>query len=79
MSLSQSDDDLVRIAGGQNPLGSAELIRRLKDSVEKLNTTSTKQQEEMIRLTRWIFRLTWVMVFVGIVQVGQIIVSIFGK
>ncbi len=77
MALSdQSDDDLVGIAGIQNPLGTAELIRRLKDSVEKLNATSTLQQEEMIRLTRWIYRLTWVMVAVGVIQVVQIIVSV---
>jgi hypothetical protein len=77
MSLkNQTDDQLVEgighWGGRPEPL---ELIRRLKDSVEKLNETSTKQQEEMIRLTRWICGLTVVMVIVGIIQVVQIVVS----
>jgi hypothetical protein len=71
-----TDDELVmnigHWGGRPEPL---ELIRRLKNSVEKLNETSTKQQEEIIHLTRWIYRLTWVMAVVGVIQVVQIVVS----
>lgn len=71
-----TDDELVINVGhwGVRP-EPLELTRRLKDSIEKLNETSTKQQQEVIRLTRWIYRLTWVMVVVGVIQVAQIIAS----
>lgn len=71
-----TDDELVINVGHWDvrpePL---EPTRRLKDSIEKLNETSTKQQQEVIRLTRWIYRLTWAMVVVGVIQVVQIIAS----
>jgi YidC/Oxa1 family membrane protein insertase len=47
-------------------------ISKLK---EKHKSDKKKQQEEMIRLTRWICGLTVVMVIVGIIQVVQIVVS----
>ena len=87
MSLKEeTDSELVRRAGNASQGGmlgpdgpQAELIRRLKESVERLDQTSARQQEKMLRLTVWIVGLTWVMAIVGVIQVVQIIVSLSGK
>jgi CHASE3 domain sensor protein len=66
----QTDEFLVQDAdSGLRGQGAVvEMMRRLKDTVVKLDQTSASQQNEMLRLTRWITILTWVMVIVGVIQ-----------
>jgi hypothetical protein len=55
------------------PLASDELTRRsvkkLHETIEKLNEQSSRQTDKMIKLTWWIVGLTVVMVFGLIIQI----------
>ncbi|MDO8569252.1 MAG: hypothetical protein Q7R89_00465 [bacterium] len=55
------------------PLASDELTRRalnkLQETIKAFNEQSSKQTEEMIRLTRWIVWLTIVMIVGLIIQI----------
>ena len=70
----QTDEFLVQDAdSGLRGQGAVvEMMRRLKDTVVKLDQTSASQQNEMLRLTRWITILTWVMVIVGVIQLFSV-------
>ncbi len=64
------DNELVEIAdGGLRGQGAiVEMMRRLKDAIAHLDDSASKQQDKMLRLTKWIAFLTFVMVAVGIIQ-----------
>lgn len=46
-----------------------EMMRRLKVSIDKFNKNSTKQTEEMLKLTNKIIILTMVLTFLAVVQI----------
>ena len=75
--LNRKDEELVTAAdAGLRGLGSVvEMMRQLKEAVVSLDQTSTRQQEKMLALTRWITILTWVMAIVGIIQIVLAILS----
>lgn len=50
-----------------------EMMARLREAVTRLDQTSSTQQEKMLRLTRWITILTWVMATTSIIQIGSIL------
>jgi hypothetical protein len=64
------DSELVEIADqGLHGQGAVvEMMRRLKDAIIHLDASSSKQQEKMLKLTKWIMILTFLMVGVTIIQ-----------
>lgn len=78
-----TDDELVRQAGNASAsVGhgyvrpQAELIKRLKESIDRLNDTSTDLQVKMLDLTRGLVVLTVAMIIVGLVQIGLVVVTL---
>jgi hypothetical protein len=65
------DKELIQIAdsgfGGQGAI--VEMMRRLKDAIIHLDASNSEQQAKMLKLTKWIMILTFVMAEVAIIQV----------
>ena len=53
-----------------------EMNRRLIDEITEFNQKSSKQADEMIRLTEWIRGLTIVMLIGAVVQIGLLLYQI---
>ncbi len=63
-----TDDELCKDTGSyvHGHTASVEMMRRLKDAVLKLEKTSSKQQQTMIRLTYVIVTLTVVLAVIAV-------------
>jgi len=76
-----TEDQLWQLINQSSPhygsLASDELTRRalnkLQETIKNFNTQSSKQTEEMIRLTKWIAGLTAVMVIGLLIQIYLVI------
>lgn len=71
ISSPRSDQELINEADrglrGQGAV--VEMMGKLKNSISELNQTASAQQQKMLKLTRWITILTWVVALAAIAQI----------